>query len=67
MEIREEKIKNLKIIEYIKFPTKITKVIEERGLKWFRYLKRMRSNIILKLILEWIADSRRIMRKHRDQ
>ena len=51
---RKEKIRSLKTRQIMNILHNIIKAIEERQLKFFEYLKRMRSNGISKIIWSWI-------------
>ena len=50
---RKANIKNLKIKEIMNVQYKIIERIEERRLRWFGYLKRMRNNRISEVIMQW--------------
>ena len=56
MKSRKNKIRNLRITEIINLKHNMIEIIGERGLRFFGHLKRMGSDRIPKMVLEWNVD-----------
>ena len=56
----KEGIRKLKIQRRMKMLHRIIELIGERRLRWFGHFKRMGSDRILKMIMEWVAKRKKI-------